>query len=142
MGYCVGSNFPLTFEAASYEVHLNLIILSIMSRTLVIILSLLFAAASFFIIPIPLEMDPILYGVIKAAPALAVFFLLFYTLKQLGYLALALTLALIVIFAPDPYALPIDGIAKFIVALAIVAAVLGIEKRLNRKQEEADEEGI
>ncbi|MEO0894882.1 MAG: hypothetical protein AAFY71_00580 [Bacteroidota bacterium] len=111
-----------------------------MSRNLVIILSLIFAAVSFFVIPIPIEMDPIIYGVIKGAIALAVFGILFYALQQLGYLALALTLAAILIFAPEPYALPIDGIAKFIVALTVVAIVLGIEKRLKRKQEEVDEE--
>lgn len=112
-----------------------------MTRNQSLIIALILGGLSYFLIPISVEMDPILFGVIKSGIGLAVFGVMYFLLKKFGYLTLAIVLALIIIFAPAPYALPIDGIAKFIVALTVVAAVLGIEKRLNPK-EESDEESI
>ncbi|MCI4666568.1 MAG: hypothetical protein MRZ79_00300 [Bacteroidia bacterium] len=113
-----------------------------MSRNLSLIIAIIFGGLSFFLIPVTVEIDPVMFGLIKGAIGLAVFAILFFLLKKFGYLTLALTLAAIIAFAPAPYALPIDGIAKFIVALAVIAGVLALEKRLNPNDEDDEEEGV
>ncbi len=111
-----------------------------MTKTQSLIIALILAGVSFFIIPITVEgMNPILYGVLKALIMAVVGGGMYLALRKFGFLALAICLALIIIFAPAPYALPIDGIAKFMVALAVIAGVLALEKRI-RPQEEENED--
>lgn len=110
-----------------------------MSKNISLILAIIFGGISWFLVPLSDDMEPMIFNLVKIGIGLGIFGAMFFLLRKFGYLSLALCLALIIIFAPAPYALPIDGIAKFMVALAVIAAVLGLEKRLNPNDEEDHE---